>query len=165
MWRHGVCGDDPAPFFQVVRDREFIVVVARGGVEAEGDEGEAFAAGFGHDDESQMFEASAEVVGDLDQVCHYGGVAFAAKADQLIVLAYHLGGALGEVEGEGGLVRAEVVYVEDELFGEVFGGTPYHPADAGVDKALWRGLDEEGRGRGWFDIRLKVVGRGSVDRD
>lgn len=42
-------------------------------------------------------------------------------------------GAFGEVEREGGLVGAQVVDVEDEFFGEVFGGAPDDPADAGVD--------------------------------
>ena len=54
----------------------------------------------------------------------------------MIVLADDLGGALGEVEGEGSLIGAEVVDVEDEFFGEVFGGAPDDPADAGVDEAL-----------------------------
>lgn len=56
-----------------------------------------------------------------------------AKADQLIVLTDDLGGAFGEVEGEGGLICTEVVYVEDELFGEEFRRTPDDPANARVD--------------------------------
>ena len=43
-----------------------------------------------------------------------------SKADQLIVLTDDLGGAFGEVEGEGGLICTEVVYVEDELFRKEF---------------------------------------------
>jgi len=39
----------------------------------------------------------------------------------------------GEVEGERGLVSAEVVDVEDELLGEVLGIAPDAPADTWVD--------------------------------
>ena len=52
-----------------------------------------------------------------------------SKADQLIVLTDDL----GEVEGEGGLICTEVVYVEDELFRKEFRGTPDDPANARVD--------------------------------
>ena len=55
------------------------------------------------------------------------------EADHLVVLAKDLGGAFGKIEGEGGLVGAKVVDVEDKLFGEVFGGAPDDPAYAGID--------------------------------
>jgi hypothetical protein len=51
-------------------------------------------------------------------------------------LADDLGSAFREVQGEGGLVGTEVVNIEDEFFGEVFGGTPDDPAYTGVDKAV-----------------------------
>lgn len=54
----------------------------------------------------------------------------------MVVLADDLGGAFGEVEGEGGLVGAEVVDVEDELLGEVFWGTPDDPPDTGIYEAI-----------------------------
>jgi hypothetical protein len=63
-------------------------------------------------------------------------VAALAEADELVVLADDVGGALGEVEREGGLAGAEVVDVEDEVLGEVFVGAPDDPADAGVDEAI-----------------------------
>jgi len=47
-----------------------------------------------------------------------------------------LGGAFGEVEGEGGLVCAEVVDVEDQLLGEVFWGSPDDPTYTWVDEAV-----------------------------
>jgi hypothetical protein len=59
-----------------------------------------------------------------------------AEPDELVVLTDDLRGALGEVEGEGGLVRAEVVDVEDELLGEELGRAPDYPADTGVDKSV-----------------------------
>jgi hypothetical protein len=59
-----------------------------------------------------------------------------AEADQLVVLANDLGSALGEVEGERGLVGAEVVDVEDELAGQVLRGSPYDPANTGVDETI-----------------------------
>jgi hypothetical protein len=54
----------------------------------------------------------------------------------LVVLADDLGSAFGKVEGEGGLVGAQVVDVEDEFFGEVFGGAPDDPAYTWVDEAV-----------------------------
>jgi len=59
-----------------------------------------------------------------------------SEADQLVILTDDLGGAFGEVEGEGGLVSAEVVDVEHKLFGEEFGGSPDDPAYTGVDEAV-----------------------------
>ena len=59
-----------------------------------------------------------------------------SQADQLVVLADDLGGSLGEIEREGGLVGAEVVDVEDEFFGQEFGSAPDDPAYAGVDKSI-----------------------------
>lgn len=56
-----------------------------------------------------------------------------AEADKLVILPDDLGGAFGEVKGEGGLVSAKVVYVEDKLFREVFWFTPNDPAYAGVN--------------------------------
>ncbi len=55
-----------------------------------------------------------------------------AEADELVILANDLGGALREVEREGGLIGAKVVDVEDKLFGEVFGFTPDDPTYTGV---------------------------------
>ena len=56
-----------------------------------------------------------------------------AKTDHLVILTDDLRGAFGKVEGEGGLICTEVVNVEDELFGEIFRGSPDDPADARVD--------------------------------
>ena len=59
-----------------------------------------------------------------------------AEADELVVLSDDLGGAFGEVEGEGGLVGPKVVDVEDKFLGEVFWGTPDYPAYSWVNKAV-----------------------------
>jgi translation initiation factor 6 (eIF-6) len=48
-----------------------------------------------------------------------------------------LGGTAAEVEGEGGLVGAKVVDVEDEFLREVFGVTPDNPADSRVDETIF----------------------------
>lgn len=56
-----------------------------------------------------------------------------AKTDHLVILTDDLRGAFGKVEGEGGLICTEVVNVEDELFGEIFRGSPDDPANARVD--------------------------------
>ena len=61
------------------------------------------------------------------------GVAADAEAQELVVLADDLGGALGEVEGDGALQGAEVVLVEDEGLGEVVGVAPDDPPHARVD--------------------------------
>jgi hypothetical protein len=59
-----------------------------------------------------------------------------SEADELVVLTNDLGGALGEIEREGGLVSTEVVDIEDEFFGEEFGCTPDDPAYSWVDEAV-----------------------------
>ena len=56
-----------------------------------------------------------------------------AKTNHLVILTDDLRGAFGKIEGEGRLICAEVINVEDELFGEIFRGTPDDPAYAGVD--------------------------------
>ena len=141
---HGVGGHDPAPFAEVVGHGEFVVVRVAGGVEAEGDEGEALASGLGEDEEAQFGEGGGEVVCCAGEVEHDGAVAVFAEADHLVVLADDLGGALGEVESEGGLVGAEVVDVEDEFLGEVFGRAPDDPAHARVDEAVLVAGDVDG---------------------
>lgn len=116
-------------------EREFIVVLLAG-LEAECYKWEAFAMLLGHDDEAELFEDVGEVVCGSGQIGHDGAVAVLAEADELVVLADDLGGTFGEVEGEGGLVGTEVVDVEDELLGEVFGSTPDNPADSWVDESV-----------------------------
>jgi hypothetical protein len=54
----------------------------------------------------------------------------------LVVLANDLRGALGEVEGEGGLVGTQVVNVKHQFFGEIFWGTPDDPAYTWVYEAV-----------------------------
>jgi hypothetical protein len=82
-----------------------------------------------------------------------------SEADELVVLSNDLGCALGEIEGEGGLVSTEIVDIEDEFFGEVFGCTPDDPAYTWVDEAvpvlLVEKLEREG---------ILLVA-GGVDRD
>ena len=134
--RHGVGGHDPGAAAELMGQCELVVVLVGFGVEAEGDEGEAFAVLLGHDDEAQLLEGVGEVVCCAGQVGHDGAVAVLSKADQLVVLANDLGGALGEIEGEGGLVSTEVVDIEDEFFGEVFRCTPDDPAYTWVDEAV-----------------------------
>lgn len=139
---HCVGGDDPAAGAEVGGEGKLVVGAVGNGVlfgavgEAKGDEGQAVAGRLGHDDEAEVPEAGGEVVGGADEVAHDGAVAVLAEADELVVLADDLGGALGEVEGEGGLLGAEVVDVEDEVLGEVLAGAPDGPADAGVDEAV-----------------------------
>ena len=134
--RHGVRRDDPSALAELMREGEFVEVFVRGFVKTECDEWEPIAGFPRHDDEPELFQGVGEVVGGARQVGHDAAVAVLAEADQLVVLADDLGGALGEVEGEGGLVCAEVVDIEDKLLGEVFWGAPDDPAYAGVDEAV-----------------------------
>lgn len=140
MRRHRVRGHNPAPGSQVMGQRKLVVVpvlaTLGGGLEAEGHERKALAAALGHDDEAVGLEHAGEVVGGAGEVAHDGLVASLAEADELVVLADDLRRALGEVEGEGRLLGAEVVDVEDEVLREVFVGAPDDPANAGVDEAV-----------------------------
>lgn len=119
-----------------------------GGLEAECHEGQALAGALGHDDEAVALEDLGQVVGGAGEVAHDGLVALLAEADELVVLADDLGGALGEVEGEGGLLGAEVVDVEDEVLGEVLVGAPDDPANTGVDEAILVGFVYQNGDRG-----------------
>ena len=113
MRRHRVRGHDPAALAQLVGDGELVEAVLARGVEAESDEREAGAAGFGHEQEAHGLHGSREVVGGAGEVEHDAAVAGFAEPDQLVVLPDDLASAAGEVQREGGLVGAEVVDVED----------------------------------------------------
>jgi hypothetical protein len=113
MRRHRVCRDNPATLPQLVGHGEFVVMLVVFGIKAECNEREAFAVLLGHDDETQLVQRISKVIGGPSEVGHDGAVAMLAETDQLIVLANDLGSALGEVEREGGLVRAEVIDVKD----------------------------------------------------
>jgi hypothetical protein len=131
--RHGVRRHHPAALAQLVRNGEFVKVVLVLGVEAEGHQRQAVAAALAHDQEAERLELVGDVVGRARQVEHDGAVAALAEADHLVVLPDDLRRALGEVEREAGLVRAEVVDVEDEFLREELGRAPHDPADTGVD--------------------------------
>jgi hypothetical protein len=132
---HRISGDDPTSASQLMRQRKLIVMFVAL-LETERNEWEAGAVLLGHDDEAELFEGLGEVVCCAREVRHDGAVAVLAEADELVVLADNLGGTLGEVEREGGLVGAEVVDVEDEFFGEIFGSAPDDPAYTGVDESV-----------------------------
>lgn len=84
----------------------------------------------------------------MREVGHDAAVSPLSEADELVVLRDDLAGALAEVERERGLVGAEVVDVEDELFGEVLWVAPHHPADTGVHKPVFvaGGVDADDAG-------------------
>lgn len=146
---HGVGGDDPATSTEVGSEGKLVVlalvvsaVLARV-FEAEGNEGQAAARLFRHDDEAELLETSSEVVSGADQVGHDGAVAVLAETDELVVLANDLRGTLGEVEGERGLLSTEVVDVEDQVLGEVVAVAPDGPADTGVDETVLECVNDE----------------------
>jgi hypothetical protein len=103
---HGICRNNPRALAQNMSECEFIVVFVCLGVQAEGYEGKTLSVALGHDDEAELGEGVGEVVCCAGEVGHDGAVAVLAEADKLVVLTDDLGGALGEVEREGGLVCA-----------------------------------------------------------
>lgn len=50
----------------------------------------------------------------------------------MVVLSDDLRGALGKVEGKGGLVGSKIVDVEDEFLRKELGGAPYTPSHTGI---------------------------------
>src|SRR5271156_3275241 len=100
-------------------------------VQAEGDKRQRAPTTGRHDDESEGLELRSEVIGCASQIEHDAPVAALAEADELVVLADDLAGALGKVERERGLFGAEVVDVEDKFLGQEFRRAPDNPADAG----------------------------------
>ena len=119
-------------------ERELVVGAVFVGRHAEGHEREALARFLGHDDEAEGLEGVREVVGGAGEVAHDGAVAVLAEPDQLVVLPDDLACTLAEVEGEGGLVGAEVVDIKNQFLREVLGAAPDYPADAGIDEAVLR---------------------------
>ena len=115
MRGHGVGGDDPAALTELMGDGELVEGMFVFRVQTECDEGQTGATGLGHEDEAHLLHGRGEVIGGAGQVQHDAAVALLAEADELVVLADDLAGATGEVEGEGGLISAEVVDVEDEF--------------------------------------------------
>ena len=91
-----------------MRDGELVEQVTVVGVDAERDQRQTAAGAGGHDDEAERAEGGGEVVGGAGEIEHDAAVAALAEADELVVLADDLAGAFGEVEGERGLVGAEL---------------------------------------------------------
>lgn len=87
-----------------MRESEFVEMLIRSFVETESDERKTCAALLRHDDEAELFKGVGEVVGGAGQVRHDAAIAVLTEADQLVILANDLGRALGEIEGEGGLI-------------------------------------------------------------
>nr|POF24088.1 37s ribosomal protein s9, mitochondrial [Quercus suber] len=113
--RHGVGGHDPPALAELVRDGKLVELVLVVGVQAEGDERQAIPARLGHEQEAHLLHGRAEIVRRARQIQHDATVAFLAETDELVVLADDLTSATGEVERERGLIRAQVVDIEDEL--------------------------------------------------
>ena len=130
---HGVCRHHPAPLSQMVSNGEFIKMVLVLGIQPECHERQTFTPLLAHDQETEVLEGGSKVVRCTGKIEHDGAIAVLAKTDHLVVLANNLGGALGEVESERGLVGAKVVDVEDQFFRKVLGRAPDNPADAGVN--------------------------------
>ena len=139
--RHRVRRHHPPSLAKVVRDREFIVVMSFFGIQPEGNERQPLASGLGHDDEPELLQAGCKVVGCAGQVEHDRAISALAETDHLVVLSDDLGSALGEIQGEGCLVCAEIIDVEDEFLGQVLGGAPDYPSDTRVDQSVLMARD------------------------
>lgn len=72
-----------------------------------------------------------------EAVLHDLPVALKAEVDEVIVLDQDVGAGASEVERVGLLGAAEVVELEDEVFGEIGFISPDDPTDPGVDKAVF----------------------------
>lgn len=81
------------------------------------------------------FQAFGQQAGVGEAVLHDGAVAVEAEVDEEEVLGDDLGARAGEVEGVGFLGAAEVVELEDEVFGQVGLVPPDDPSDSSVDQA------------------------------
>ena len=81
------------------------------------------------------FQALGQQPGVGEAVLHDGAVAVEAEVDEEEVLGDDLGAGAGEVEGVGFLGAAEVVELEDEVFGQVGLVSPDDPADSCVDES------------------------------
>ena len=112
---------------------KFIIMMVGFRVETESHKRQSLPSPLTHDQEAQLLKVSGEVVGGTGQVHHDGAVSMLAKAYHLVVLADHLGSALGEVQGKRRLVCAQIIDIEYELFGEVLRRPPDYPANPGVD--------------------------------
>lgn len=97
---HGVSRDDPTAGTQLVCESKLIPFSVLIGLEAPRNERKSLARLLGHDDKVHGLERVGEVVGGPGQVAHDGAVSPLSEANQLVVLANNLTGALGEVEGE-----------------------------------------------------------------
>ena len=115
--RHRVRRYDPAPLPELMCHGELVVLMALGRIESKRYEWKSLPAGLAHEDETELFETSCQVVRGTGQVGHDAAITLLSKTDHLVVLSDDLGGPLGKVEGEGRLVCAEVIDVEDKFLG------------------------------------------------
>ena len=84
---------------------------------------------------TRLFECFAQQPGVSETILHDASKAFEAEVDQVVVLGDDLSAGTGEVERVGFFGAAEVVELEDEVFGEIGLVAPNDPADAGIDEA------------------------------
>ena len=72
----------------------------------------------------------------VGETVHDTGVAGPAHPQKVVVLADDLVATLGEVEGEGRHIAAEVVDLEDQFLGELIGVAPHHESDTGIGQPV-----------------------------
>ena len=100
-------------------------------------------------------------------------VTFLAETEEVVVLAGDLAARPREVEGEGGHVAAQVIDVEDQVFGKILGFAPDHPPDAEGRQAelVPRGVDRLDPGNAEVPLQFgSAEGRqepaaGAIDMD
>jgi hypothetical protein len=152
--RHGVRGDDPAAFAELVgtidshvsvqrvRDddttvvdlhSELIILLSEIFVDPRSNERQTLSASLAHNHKAHFLQIRAQVVRRARQIQHNTSVSTLTQTNELVVLSDDLTRATTEVKRERRLVGAQVVDVEDEFLRQVFGVAPHNPADTGVD--------------------------------
>lgn len=119
--RHRVRRHHPAALTEMVRNRELVVELTAVPLESECNQRQSVAAALAHNDETKLLQLAGNVVCCAREIEHNRPVAVFAETNHLIVLTNHLRGSLGEVERKASLVGAQVVDIEHEFLGEVFG--------------------------------------------
>ena len=93
-----------------------------------GDSGQAAVTVIDHLERPELRQLGTEPLRGIRTGLLDGRVAFAAQAQEVVVLRDDLATGAGEVQREGRHVAAEIVDVEDQLFGQVFLRGPDRPS-------------------------------------
>ena len=160
----GVSRDEPASGAELLSEVEQAERVRKAGLEPprRGGDSVGRVAVEGDSERSQGPDFPGEVPGRLVRGGVHPRVAFAAEADERVVLRDDLAAWAGEVQVERGHGPAEVVDVEDQVLGECVGGAPQHPAAAerGEAHLVTEGVDRFHPGKAKVPDQIRLGERG-----